>query len=605
MTRTAAGDFAISKIDRLHRDSPAVGQMLLPGSASDSQFRKMYRNGVLLRVSWPAPTELAGKSVPFVFLTDYDRMPQDIGGEGPPFDLAAKRTTTYRRNGMAVAESTPSFPVTDPRWQPNADRPHEAPPCQGIIGLYNRGDRRRWLWKCVSCKLPFEPDFSLLKYPASTDFMEAAEAAYMGCPHCGQIYEHGEKNDMNLDYARWIIEGQKWLEDGSVVGKARRSDMASFWIKGPAARFLEWKTLVFEYLTAMDEFTRTGNEKPLQTTVNTQQALPYIPKSLESLRVPEDLKTRATDLGERVVPPTVRFLVATVDIQKHRFVAQVHGLSEGGDITIVDRFDIRYSKRPETEGGKGFSWVKPGAHPEDWNLLIEGVLLKTYPLADNSGRHMQIKMTLCDSGGQTGVTANAYSFYKRLRSPPEANDQIPETLMPDMPPGLHNRFLLVAGRPTESAPRLRITWPDSGRKDRNAGARGEVPLGILNSDRLKDQLDKRLDRTTPRGGRINFPLWLDHNFYAELCVEIRDDKGKWGNPNNYRNESFDLLTYCLAACIHDSIKMERPDFWGDPPSWATEWDANDLVFNPVTDPDRMGGVKKESFDFSKLGEDLA
>ena len=605
MTRTAASDFAISKIDRLHRDSPAVGEMLLSGSASDSQFRKMYRNGVLLRVSWPAPTELAGKSVPFVFLTDYDRMPQDVGGEGQPFDLAKARTTTYRRNGMAAAESTPSFPVKDTRWQQSADRPHEAPPCDGIIGLYNRGDRRRWLWKCVSCKLPFEPDFSLMKWPESTDFMESAEQAYIGCPHCGQIYEHDMKNEMNAEHARWIIEGQKWLEDGSIAGKARRSEMASFWLKGPAARFLEWKTMVNAYLTALDLYERTGSETALQATVNTQQALPYVPKKSESLRVPEDLKTRSTDLGERTVPPNVRFLIACVDIQKHRFVVQVHGLSEGNDITIIDRFDVRHSKRREPDAKEGFSWVKPGAHAEDWNLLIEEVLLKTYPLSDNSGRHMQIKLTFCDSGGQTGVTANAYKFYKRLRNPPEPNDQIPETIIPDIPPGLHNRFLLVAGRPTDGSPRLRITWPDSGRKDRNAGARGEVPVGILHSDKLKDQLDTLLDRTEPRGGRINFPLWLDYNFYAELCVEVRDDKGRWTNPNDYRNESFDLLTYCLAACIHDSIRIERPDFWADPPSWAATWDENDLVFNPATEPERIGGPKKKAVDFTKLGQDMA
>lgn len=582
MTQSAASDFTINRLDRLFQNNPELGRMLLKGSSSDSMYRKMFRNGMILTVSWPSPTEFASRSIPRVFLTDYDRMPQNVGNEGSPFVLAEKRTTTFRRNAMAAAESTPSFPIKDLSWSQRPEHPHEAPPTDGILGLYNQGDRRLWMWRCTSCDNAFEPDFKLLRWPDSSDFMESAQAAYMACPHCGQVYEHDgsadapSKNEMNLNHARWLREGQLWLPDGFVTGKPRRSKYASFWLKGPAARFQTWETIVFEYLTALDHFNRTLDETMLQSTVNTRQALPYRPRKADSMRSPDSIRERAVDLGDRVVPPGGRFLVATVDVQKARFVVQVHAFGEGNDLWVIDRFDIKVSKRPDEEAG-GYKWVQPGAHPEDWDLLVEQVITKTYPLSDNSGREMPIWLTMCDSGGQEGVTKNAYDFWRRLRWPPEADENDEDRV--EVPPGAHAKFQLVIGRPTLGAPRYQITFPDSQRKDRYAGAKGEIPVGRIHTDLIKDQLDKALDRDERGGGHISFPAWLPKEFYDELCAEVRDEKGRWEKIRK-RNESWDLLAYALAATLDSRINLERPKFWEKPPPWAAPWDENTFLILP-------------------------
>ena len=157
-----AGDFSKRRIDRLHRDTGEVRDRLIRGRNYDNTFDKRYRSGAMVTLSWPTVNELSGKPVPRLFLTDYDRMIQDVDGEGSPFLLAQARATSFRRYGMTVAESSPSFPVKDPRWSPST--PHEAPPCDGILSLYNEGDRRRYYWRCVKCHQAFEPDFPLLKW---------------------------------------------------------------------------------------------------------------------------------------------------------------------------------------------------------------------------------------------------------------------------------------------------------------------------------------------------------------------------------------------------------------------------------------------------------
>lgn len=592
-SQAAARDFSKRRIERLFRHSPEVGAKLLQGRKNTNIFDIKFAAGWLLTLSWPAIGELSGKPIPRVWLTDYDRMPEDIDGEGAPFDLAKKRTTSFRRYGMTVAESSPGTSIEDPKWIQPTDRPHEAPPCKKILSLYNRGDRRRFYWRCWHCKEAFEPDFGLLEYPTCDDPMEAAEQAVMVCPKCGGIIHHDSgkdgpgKYELNIG-GRWVKEGMVWMPDGTMQGKARRTDIASFWMKGVCAAFTDWKGLVYNYLKAVEDYEKTGSEEALKTTTNVDQGLPYRPKSVESEMLPEELKSRATDLGERVVPKGVRFLIATIDVQKSRFVVQVHGFGHGSNMWFVDRFDVRKSNRKDSDGDR--LPINPGGFIEDWKQLLDEVQLKTYPLADDSGRVMQIKAIGCDSGGREGVTANAYNYWRWLRDDKEA------------PQDSSIRFQLIKGTSLPSAPRVQINYPDSDRKDRHAGARGDVPVLMIQTDLIKDQLSAALSRREEGAGRVHFPKWLPDWFYSELTAERRGNKG-WENKRALRNEAWDLATYAIAIALSRVVRIETID-WDDPPSWAAEWDDNDLV-SKVIGEKRFVEKEKDEYDLAKLAEDLA
>lgn len=584
-----ARDFSMRRIDRLHRHSPKIGREVAAGQG-DNTFDKSYKSGMLLTLSWPSINELSGKPIPRLWLTDYDRMPEDVDGEGNAFDLARKRATTFKRFGMCAAESSPGFVVDNPRWTRRT--PHEAPPTRGILALYNRGDRRRWYWTCQKCFGSFEPSFELLRYPDSEDKNEAAENVVLHCPHCDAGYRHDPYGDMPGKHqmnrlGQWVRDGQR-LVNGELHGTPVRSDIASFWLKGVAAAFSDWRTLVFNYLNAEEEYNNTQSEEALKTTVNTDQGEAYVPKQVQSLRTAEAIKDRARDYGVRVVPKGVRFLIACVDIQKNRFEVQVHGIHENRDTYVIDRFAIKKSNRLDEDGERRY--VNPGAHGEDWKLLVSEVMQKTYPLADGSGREMAIKLTLSDSGGSEGVTSNAYDFYRWLKTGPGPEDDEADHALWN--PTLVGRFMLLKGASTMTAPRVAVTFPDSQRKDRMAGARGEVPVLIINTHQLKDTVNNRLDRKEP-GGRYCFPNWLDANFYVELTVETRSAAKGWENKKNYRNESWDLLTYAEAATLHPSIRLDRIRF-DDPPAWAEDWDANDLVFTPNVEAAPFEAKKESS-----------
>lgn len=592
MTREVARDISHGDLGKVFRHTKKLGEKLVEGRNNDNTFDKTFKSGMRLLLRWPTITELSGKTVPRVWFADYDRMEDDIAKEGPPFDLGRKRTTTFKRFGMTVAESSPGREVTNAKWI--ARTPHEAPPTTGILALYNRGDRRRWNWQCPHCSEAFEPDFSLLNYPDSKDHWEAAEMVTMKCPHCDLDIEPSMKKELNRN-GRWIKDGMRWHPDGSITGKPIRTDIASFWLKGPAAAFQDWKSLVFAYLQAKAEYELTGEEGPLKKTINTDQGLPYTPPKLAEGRTPESLMARAEDWGTTqetpTVPDGVRFLVATVDVQggkRSGFVVQVTGFGEGNDAWVIDMFRLLKSERFDEQGDR--EPLKPASYQEDWDVLIEQVIQRSYPLADGSGRRMAIKLVGCDYGGEDGVSIQAREFWRRLR-----NEH-----------GLDKRFQLVKGEPSKKAPVFQKRYPDANQKDKLNAARGDVPVAFLNSNELKDALNGFLDRKDPGGGRWTFPIWAPPWFYTQMTAEFRNTKGEWEAPKNHRvrNESWDLSYYALGLLRHDEIKALRPNFWENPPVWARPWDENVMVFGEQENSIVIRKPAKR-FDLSALAKELA
>lgn len=579
-----ARDFGMRRVDRLHAHSPAIGEMMLPSADADNRFDKQYTTGMLFTLSWPTRATLAGKPIGRIAITDRDRMDDNIEGDGEVFDLASKRTTTFGSYAMIVCESSPSRPVTNLKWIPQS--PHQAPPCEGILKLYNRGDRRRWYWPCPHCYGYFEGLFKHFEWdlvPGGTN-RDRSETVRMRCPLCGDAIFPDYREDMQA-WGKWVKDGQGIDREGRIFGPEPRTSIASFWLRGPAACLSSWRSLIENYLNANDEYERTGSEEALRKFYNNDLGEPYYPKNQSDTRLPEVLKSRAEALPEKMVPEGVRFLLGTVDVQKNMFVVHVKGILPGQkfDMVLVDRFDIRKSKRTDDDGER--LWCKPATYAEDWEEITEHVIRREYPLSDGSGRMMSIRFVACDSGGKAGVTSMAYTYYRSLR---EQN--------------LHRRFILVKGDSSPNQPRTRISYPDSNRKDMKAGARGDIPVLMFNSNLLKDELDGRLDCLEPGKGMYRFPNWLSDSFFAELCVEVRTEKG-WENLSGHSNEATDLSYYCIGLCVSELIRVEHIN-WEDPPGWAAPWDKNDLVRMPDKGVPFANTVNS-MHDFAALAKTLA
>jgi phage terminase large subunit GpA-like protein len=574
MSQDTARDFSLTDLDRAIRHSPALRDALSPRARDDNTYDKFFRSGMRLKVGWPSISQLSSKTLRYVFLTDYDRPENrdNVEGEGPLWDLGAKRVETYMSRGKCFAESSPDSEYLDAGWKPSS--PHEGPPSRGIAELYNRGTRARFYWPCLHCGEYFQaaPGLDCFPLPPLKELEElvrirdplqlATEYARVACPECGALHEQSQRPEMSAR-GRWVHEGQSVSREGIVTGARRGTQIASFWLGGVAATFQSWESLILKYLQALASYLRTGEESALKFTVNTDQGAAYLPRVASKRRSTDELQKRLENWPVGKVPPGVRFLTAAVDVQSNRFVVHVMGWGVGLESWLIDRFLISASKRPE---GERFAALEPAAYLEDWDVLLERVIERTYPMVD-ANASMPVRLVVGDSGGKSGVTAKAYAYYRWLRRRRK-----------------HFRFRLVKGSSRMDAATATLTWPDaSDRKDRKQGGRGDVPVWLLNTTVLKDAVVGDLARTEMGPGFVHLPKMLekDESFFAELAAEQRTEKG-WKNPSGARNEALDLHVYNRAAC--KIMKADKIN-WANPPRWAREAVVDAEPVDEVGEPD--------------------
>lgn len=570
MVQDKAREYSKQRIDRAIRNSPALKAQRTAASRDDNLHDKQFRNGMWLRIAWPTPPNLSSTSYRYVFGTDYDRWDDDIGGEGDGLTLMRARTRTFLSRGKVAVESSPGRPVLDPRWKPAT--PHEAPPVGGILGIYNRGDRRRLHWKCPHCAEWFEasPGLGLFKLPSDDELLEeirtldldafTKQHSRIFCPTCGGRIEQSHRAQMNLDVLKgrggWLAEGLKADSHDRISGTPRVSDIASYWLGGVAAAYIPWADLVGKHLAGLLQFDASGDEEALKTTANTDQSVPYTSRALLANVSAGDAPQDRTDekVQRYIVPDEARFLVAEVDVQggsNAHFAVQVNAIGPHRENWIVDRFTIKESKR--RGAGDGYAPIDPAAYAEDWDVLTDKVVKATYRTS-NPEVEMRIKLAVVDSGGEDGVTERAYAWWRRLR----AN-------------GLQNRVRLTKGDGGK------VDWLIRETMVGGKAGRGDVPLILVNTNKVSDAFTAEHKRTMPGPGYWHFPAWLPQAFFDEVNAEVRLANGVWSQVKP-RNEAHDQCRLCWAA-VH-WLGCDRQYFWDRPPAWAAPRELNSEVVTP-------------------------
>jgi len=585
-TQSVARDYERDRWRKLKRHSPEIAAAVSPRGHDDNTYDKTLRTGDTIEIKWPSENELQGKSRRRMALTDYDRMPQSVGGQGSPFDLSRKRTRKFRSLAMTLVESSPGHEQSDPHWRPHS--PHQAPPARGIFALYNLGDRRRLYWPCPECNDYFmsPPGIDGFTYDVDHDLLgaplpETLRNVAIACTSCGAAIGEQHRPAM-LAAARWVPDNCRIQPDGRLDGAPPQTDIASFWLHGAHAAYSRWHDLVRAYLQADAIRQATGDEEPLRTVIMQDFGAPYIAHARAQALTPDDLQARAVDVPPRTVPDWVRYLVAVADVQARYFSVMIIGHGPRRERIIIDRFEI-------TDSPRSLDGIDPAAYLEDWDTITERCILASYPLASDPTKAMNIRGTLVDTGGRgsnldpkRSVTRQAYDWYRRLRRR-----------------RLDHRVALLKGRyqrPDTSGRTVEEARPDNtGRADRHSHARGDVPLYLLHVNALKDRLDNDLKRADPGPGHIHLPSWM-RGLFDELASEVRTPAGWERASNNRPNEAwdqlnydqvFDLLPQDARGFVRTSERRARhctpPDRidWDNPPTWASEHPTNTEIDRPL------------------------
>ncbi|MGI0527281.1 terminase gpA endonuclease subunit [Rhizobium giardinii] len=556
-TQDSAKQFSERKLAPMLRANRDLTDKQATGRGADNIHEKRFSGNMNLQIRWPVIGYFSQNEYPIVILTDRDRMPDDIDGEGDPFTLARKRTQHAGSLGMVIEESSPGRLILDEDWK--AATPHEAPPCTGILGDYNLGTRGAFYWFCPSCNDPFRPEFERLQWETKATPGESARTAEMVCPN-GCCIAPDRKFVCN-QAGIWLHE----TNDGKDVceiddGRVRDTDILSYRCEGPVAAMQNWEQLVSRHLQAKATFETTGDEQALKATINLDQGKAYLPlvRSIGDSVSEDTLKALAERYPLKIVPAEARFLTVQVDIQGNRFVVHVDAWGEGLERWLIDRFDI--AQPPESAPGgerdaKGNARraIDPARYFEDWADL-PGLLNSSYPVEGSAFSLMPVAM-IVDSAGRPGVTPNAYRFLRKMQKQ-----------------GLGQRVYLAKGS-SRLDDRARYLEPEKVLQQKGRRV-GDIKLVFVGTDKLKDEIILGLTRKEAGPGKYHLSEQLPTQVFTELTAEVKTESGWQKRKSGLANEAFDLSVYGKALVI--ILRGEKID-WSNPPHWARPANENSFA----------------------------
>lgn len=549
-TKETAREFSITKLGPMLRHNPTVRAQQETGRSADNIFDKLFRGAMRLRIAHPVIGELSMKDIPDVLFTDYDRMTDDVDGEGAPFDLGRKRTQGYFSLGMVAAESSPGRPVEVDDWKPQS--PHEAPPCGGLLGIYNTGTRGQRYWICDGCREPFRPVFANLHWEDRGSHGETAKTVEMLCPHCGQCHPPDRKRELDMA-GIWLHETAPSADGGFRLVEIddpdiRETDVASYWCEGPIAALQNWSQLVSRHLDAKAQFDATGDETRLKATITLDQGRPYVPRVRaigEGLNA-EALKALSGRYPMEIVPAAARFLTVQVDVQTTKFVVAVDAWGPGLERWLIARFDI-IDPPADAPGADQKRSLNPPAYAEDWSVLAP-LLEHVWPVEGGEFGLKPVAM-IVDSGGAPGTTKNAYGWLRRMRGD-----------------GYGRRAFILKGVGGVDRDRAVYVEPEKVEGSRRRGRSTDLRIVRAGTDTLKDEIAVALMRKDAGPGKYHLPESLADSYLEEFCAELRTPKGWKPKRHGARNESLDLAVYGKALAI--ILRAERID-WDNPFPWAS------------------------------------
>jgi len=539
MTTYKAREYSKTRLERAFRYTAPLAAAINPNVKEDALLNKRFKNGMFLNVGWPSISHLSGSDYRYVVITDYDRLSPDVEGEGSPYMLALKRTQTFGKRGMCAVESSPGFQLQTAVY--DLLTPHMAPPADGILSLYNSGDKRRWYWTCLDCSRPFEakpgldcfgliPDFEQLQVALQKEdlFLLAQRWAKVVCPNCGCVIDEKHKKKLN--------KAGFWLRD---LDNTCESNVASFWLGGVAAAYQSWLSLILKYLQNAQRYFSSADEEGLKTYFNTDLGMPYTPMAV--IDASKDTQAFPVDKFDRYVMPLgAVYLTAAVDVQggkRSEFVVEVQAHGPYGERWIIDRYKITESMRKNAKGEA--LQIEPNQYLEDWDLITMRVLNCTYKTT-YTDLEMKIRMVVIDSRGEDGVSSISRNYWRSLK-----------------PLRLHERVRLYMGIGNISAPAMVPVYVGERVKD--------VPALRCNPSAIKDKIMPMLRRLTGGGAKIHLPHWLPREYFNELRAETKI-KGRWVKSSSHnRNEAIDL---CVMNDVASMYLGTNTINWRNPPAWA-------------------------------------
>lgn len=474
-------DFIVDEMEprvmELINSAPSLARKLSRGK-KNKRFRKVI-GGVPLKFAWAgSATQLSGTTAGLVMVDEYDRMMDDVKGEGDPLELTKARSFTFRERKTGVV-STPKRGAIDTYVDPASGLElwKRMPPEDiesAVWKVWQAGTMYHFAWPCPHCEEFFVPRFKCLTWPKDSSPAEARATAHVTCPRCGGVIEEAHKPAMNARGV-YVAPGQKVDADGTVIGDPPASTTVSFWVSGLCSPFVTFGERAAAFLEAL----ASGDPTKLQTVINTGFGELWAPTGGDA---PEWAEVASRKQPYRLgdLPAGTVFLTCGVDVQKDRLVYVIRAWGPRATSWLVERGEL----------------FGPTHEEEVWEDLAD--------LLDTPIHGLMIKRCLVDSGFRPGkpfqVPVNrVYEFcrnHARVCSP-------------------------TKGRATQSTPirksKIEVTPKGQARKY-------SLELMLVDTDWAKSSVHERIRYPETAPGAWLLPEDIDDAFCAQIVSEARVKK---------------------------------------------------------------------------------
>lgn len=518
-----------------------VARQTSRSAAGSSTYEKKFGRYALTLALASSSADLRSKTVQKAFLDEVDEYPDDLDGQGSPFEMVEARQESFLRDGnwKRIKISTPTVKGSS-----------------AIEAEFEASDKRRWHVRCGQCEGELVFEFSVhFHFDREWPFK-----AWYSCPHCGSVFEEAER-------ARMLRAG-RWVATAPGVGKK-----PGFHLDALSSPFVPWAKIAERYVAAADNPTK------LKAFYNLTLGLPFefkgdAPDHVRLLERREDGPPRG-HVHERGL-----MLVAAADVQMRGIWVEIVAFAPNRESWVVDAFYVDGST--ETPGSLDDAVDSGNA----FSLLLHKTIGREFP--DAFGGMRKLDALGIDSGFRTHVVYATVRANQRLH--PWTGHEILHAL-----DGRDGWFKPPIGTPSPvdinlAGSRVRQgckLWPV-----------GTWPLkGAFYSDLRKD--GRKSGAAVDPPGYCHFPDWLDENYFRQLTSEYLADETFRGRrrkvwkqrPSARDNHFLDCRVYNIALAEHLGLSSITPATWAaiakshGAPSPAIQTPAGSMSTATLSDPD--------------------
>lgn len=300
------------RLKKMFAETSALAQYITDASRDKRNRDDLFEYGAMARIikaGANSPNSLRASHIPYVYKSEVDGFPWDVGGEGDPDMLIENRQRTFTR-AKTYEESTPT-----------------ADGVSRIDIAYKQGDQRQYHVPCPECgeyqvlewggkDAPYGLKFRRTPRRDGDTGPQQVEAAYYVCRHCACVINEGSKPDM-LAKGRWIA-GRPWV-------KQHRS----YHINGlyaPLGLGLSWVKIAQRWINAQ------GDSKKLKAFWNTDMGEVFSDAADDIEDI--SLISRLEDYPARDALP-IALITAWTDVQKDRLETTIIGWGAGEEAWVL------------------------------------------------------------------------------------------------------------------------------------------------------------------------------------------------------------------------------------------------------------------------------